>query len=209
MEQRTPEWDEARRGKMTCSRMADAVGLIGSRRRLWRELTGRERDKWASADGRIRMQDGVNYEQVAIAQYEQLVSRHPITTTGFLMHPTLDWIGGSPDGLVDIVGVHRAQGGVEVKCPPTQYGRIPDYYMPQMQGLMEVTNRPWWDFVCWTPEMMVVNRVWRSPEYWEQLHTLLAEFWFYVEADIEPPVFARGTKPKITAAVTSRLLHKG
>jgi hypothetical protein len=37
---------------------------------------------------------------------------------------------------------------------------------------------------------------------------LLAEFWFYVEADIEPPVFARGTKPKITAAVTTRLLNR-
>jgi putative phage-type endonuclease len=208
MEQRTPEWDEARRGKMTCSRMAEAVGLIGSRRRLWRELTGRERDKWASADGRVRMQDGVNYEPLAIAQYEQWLGS-PIVTTGFLMHPHLDWIGGSPDALVESTSTHtRLPGGVEVKCPPTQYGRIPDYYMPQMQGLMEVTDRGWWDFVCWTPDVMVVSRVWRSFAYWEQLHTLLAEFWFYVEADIEPPVFARGTKPKITAAVTTRLLNR-
>ena len=186
---------------MTASRMGEAVGMIGSRKRLWRELTGRERAQHANT----RMQDGINCECIAVALYEQ-VTRNEVTPAGFITHPTLDWIGGSPDGLVDSRFLY---GGIEVKCPASQYGyAVPEYYMPQVQGLMEITNRLWWDFSVWTPDEFTIIRVTRSPEYWQQLHELLADFWAYVDADVEPPTFRRGTKPKITADIQTRLIHR-
>ena len=199
MEQRTPEWEDARKGKMTCSRMAEAVGLIGSRRRLWRELTGRER--------------------LALAEYEQIVGPRTenrddgvvgffVKPVGFVCHPQIDWIGGSPDGLCHSLFSTRVLGGVEVKCPVQQYGRVPDYYVPQMQGLMEIFDLPRWDFVVWTPDALAITRVFRSTDYWRQMYELLGEFWTYVEADVEPPVFKRGGKPKITARFHTHLIHK-
>ena len=200
MEQRTDAWFDARKGKMTCSRMAEAVGMIGSRRRLWREITGRERAQQANE----RMTDGINCEQVAIALYEEIM-RLPVHPAGFLTTLDVDWIGGSPDGLVTDI---HSLGGLEVKCPTKPYGRVPDYYLPQMMGLMRITDRTWWDFMVWTPDHHAITREWYSPEYWRQLYELLCEFWAYVEADVEPPVFARGTKPKITANVITTLIHK-
>jgi len=209
MEQRSEEWHLARKGKMTCSRMAEAVGLIGSRRRLWRELTGRE--------GGVRttewMTDGINYEQVAVNLYEEVTKNH-IIKAGFLNHRDHDWIGGSPDALVREIVIDRF-GGLEVKCPKEMYENehglaiVPDYYMPQMQGLMEVADLAWWDFMVWTPDSYVITRVDRNPEYWRQLYELLCDFWTFVEADVEPPVFKRGTKPRITASVLMRVLHQG
>jgi putative phage-type endonuclease len=205
MEQRSDAWFDARKGLMTCSRMGEAVGLIGSRRRLWRELTGRERGQQANS----RMTDGINCEQIAVALYEQVMGV-PVHPAGFLTTLDYDWLGGSPDGLVTLEAdtVAASLGGLEVKCPTKPYGRVPDYYMPQMQGLMAITQRTWWDFMVWTPDHYAITRVQWSPEYWQELYVLLCEFWAYVEADIEPPVFARGTKPRIRADVRTRLLHK-
>jgi len=204
MEQRSTEWHSARAGKMTASRMGEAIGLIGSRKRLWRELTGREPGQRATE----RMQSGIDYEQVAVALYEQ-VTGNKVMSAGFLVHPTLDWIGGSPDALVEGFTYHSGQlGGLEVKCPIQLYASIPSYYMPQMQGLMEITDRNWWDFMVWTPDEYTITRVYRSRSYWAQLHILIADFWAYMDADVEPPTFRRGSKPKINASVETRLIYK-
>jgi hypothetical protein len=180
--------------------MAEAIGYIGSRRRLWRELTGRESHDFF-ADGNPRILHGTSFEPMALALYGEVMNYH-VAKVGYMSHPMIDWIGGSPDGLV------LAVGGVEVKCPAAFYEEIPDYYMPQMQSLMQITGARWWDFVVWTPEEASITRVHKSQPYWDQLYELLCEFWAYVEADVEPPAFKRGTKPRITAAVETRLLHK-
>ena len=81
--------------------------------------------------------------------------------------------GGSPDGLVG------DDGGVEIKC----YGL--DHHMrvllgtdpfpeneSQVQGLMRLTNRKWWDCVAYHPSPKIPNRlerVQRDETYIEQL----------------------------------------
>lgn len=47
-----------------------------------------------------------------------------VEETGVWQHQYLDWIGGSPDCLVDMDGL------VEVKCPFTKkvYAEVPPYY---------------------------------------------------------------------------------
>ena len=90
------------------------------------------------------------------------------------------WLGASPDGLLPSDGLHlHPNGGVlEIKCPygatgdPRQarpYGKVPWYYVPQVQGLMEVLDRDWLDFFVWTVEGSEVHRVQRDRAYWNVL----------------------------------------
>ena len=98
----------------------------------------------------------------------------------------------------------------EIKCPYSQqlYDAIPPYYMAQVQGQLEITNRQWAAFICWTPENMRVWRVERSNEYWDWMHLRLADFWTWVVAKIEPPR-EKKVKEKDIPAVGVQLIYQG
>ncbi|KAA8526588.1 hypothetical protein F0562_008209 [Nyssa sinensis] len=76
-------------------------------------------------------------------------------------NPEDDWLAASPDGVVDkpVYGL-PSQGVLEIKCPffngdmskASPWSRIPLYYIPQAQGLMEILDRNWMDFYVWTPK---------------------------------------------------------
>jgi len=77
-----------------------------------------------------------------------------VEQVGFIHHPTIAMCGGSPDGLVD------DDGGVEIKAPfnsanhlQTFLTGVPNEHIPQIQGLMWITGRQWWDFVSYDPRM--------------------------------------------------------
>src|SRR3954471_16664442 len=56
------------------------------------------------------MEWGTHTEPFARAAYEAPRS-FMVDETGFLLHPMVAWVGGSPDGLVGTDGL------VEIKCP--------------------------------------------------------------------------------------------
>jgi putative phage-type endonuclease len=176
--QRTDDWFREREGKLTASAFGQAAGIApGSRQQLWRRL-----HKLETFEGNDATRYGEENEPVALDAYRTLF-RSDISLTGFITHPTHLWLGGSPDLLVSDDGVG------EIKCPfsgaiPEQ---IPPYYMAQAQGLMEITDRQWCDFIYWTPERIRVRRILRSPQYWDWLHVRLADFWIWHEAGVEPP----------------------
>jgi hypothetical protein len=164
---------------------------------LWRNLTDR-RERWVN---RQAVNWGTTLESVALAAYE-LETGLIVGRDGFCAHPDHDWLGGSPDGIVFDPSEFSPGGSglLEIKCPFSQelWDEPPAYYVPQIQGLMQIKRLPWCDFVCWTPFGMRVWRVKRSESYWEWMAPKLAEFWTYVEFDIEPPGFKRGEKEKFT-----------
>ena len=135
---------------------------------------GNEATKW-----------GEENEPVALAAYEGATGIR-VQQVGFVQHRDIEWLGGSPDGLTD----HRL---IEFKCPFAQkvYETVPAHYMAQVQGLLEVTEKPWGDLAVWTPTKMRVFTIQRSNEYWNWMYPRLAEFWAYVQAGVEPP---RATK---------------
>lgn len=196
--QRSPEWFKEREGKLTASNFGQAAGLgPGSRQQLWRRLLklehfhGNEATDW-----------GEKYEPVALAEYAALDPGLDIHMDGFVRHKDYEWLGGSPDFLVG------ASGMGEIKCPYSQivYAEIPPHYMAQMQGLMQVCDRDWCDFVVWTPEVMSVQRVHRSNEYWDWLHLHIADFWSWVVAQIEPPRSKKNTPPKVEIEIGPALM---
>jgi hypothetical protein len=82
-------------------------------------------------------------------------------------------------------------GGGEIKAPATgqlyvestkheEYG-FPDYYFDQIQGQMDMTDKPWEDIVVFTPKRTHVTRFSRNQTYWNNtLFPALKHFYFNV-----------------------------
>lgn len=185
--QGTPEWHAARLGKVTASRVADAVartktGWGASRANLMAELiverlTGQQTDGYTSA----AMQWGIETEAAARIAYE-FSEGVDVTTVGFVPHPEIEMSGASPDGLVGDDGL------VEIKCPISAThidtllgGTVPAKYVTQMQWQMACTGRAWCDFVSFDPRLppamaLFVRRIERDDARILELTAMVREF---------------------------------
>jgi hypothetical protein len=97
------------------------------------------------------MEQGNLLEPVAIEEYEKITFSE-VDSFGFISLPGNDFIGGSPDGLI------ANYGGIEAKCPqPAQHiemllsEEVSADYVDQIQGLLLITQRKWWDFISYNP----------------------------------------------------------
>lgn len=184
IEQRTPEWFEARLGRVTASKIADvmAKGRSGApsatranyaAQLVAEGLTGAAYETFQSA----AMVHGNEAEEQARAVYTMNTGR-VVAEVGFIPHPSIDMCGASPDGVIGEDGL------IEIKCPNTathiaslRGGSIDGGYMKQMQFQMACTGRSWCDFVTFDPRMpdemqMLIRRVERSDE---QINDIEAE----------------------------------
>ena len=177
IQQGTAEWLAERLGHVTASRITDvlAKGKSG-------EAKTRESYRWELVGQRMTgilkdsftnkaMEHGTATEPEARIHYE-VTHGVFVDEVGFIKHPTIKWVGASPDGLVG------DEGGLEIKCPNTDThlqtvasGKIPAKYIGQVQMGMWVTGRKWWDFVSYDPRIQQKNlryfcvRVMRDEEY--------------------------------------------
>ena len=187
MEQRTDEWFSARLGKVTASRVSDAVaktktGYGATRGNYMSQLivermTGKQAESFSSA----AMQWGTDTEPLARAAYETFKDVL-VDEEGFVQHPTIEMAGASPDGLIGDEGL------VEIKCPNTATHietliakKADTRYINQMQWQMACTGRKWCDFVSFDPRMpedlqLFVIRVERDDEKIAELEAGVIEF---------------------------------
>ncbi|XP_060183003.1 uncharacterized protein LOC132612952 [Lycium barbarum] len=180
-------WNELRKHKLTASTFGQAVGFWPKRRgQLWLEKIGAVEPFWgndATAWTNIK-------EQEALVRYK-LITGNPISFTNFNvyreMNKGVDWLGASADGVVDKFVYHLPSRGVlEIKCPyfngdmtkATPWKRIPIYYVPQAQGLMEILDRDWMDYYVWTTKGSSLFRMYRDEEYWQLLKIAVSDFWW-------------------------------
>ena len=182
-EQRTEQWYADRLGHATGSRASDILaGKDTMARRgyltqiVTERLTGRQQDGYINAD----MQRGIDIEPIARAAYQ--ASRELVDEVGFVKHPTIQWFGASPDGLVGDDGL------IELKCPRStthldywQSGKPPAKYVPQMLAQLSCTRRKWVDFVSFDdrfPEhlQLYVARFQPTEEIIEQFEQKVIEF---------------------------------
>ena len=158
--QGTPEWFAQRLGHVTASRMSDvlAKGKAGEAvtRQKYRmqiiaeRVSGRVAESFTSA----AMEWGTEQEKFARIRYEADTG-YFVDEAEFYTHPTIKWLGASPDGLLNDTG-----GLLEIKCPNTQTHlgymldkKAPAVYINQMQTQMWVTGRAWCDFVSYDPRV--------------------------------------------------------
>ena len=159
IEQRTEAWLQLRLGKVTASRVADIMaktktGVSASRQNYLIELalqrvTGNIEPMYTND----AMAWGTATEPQARVDYEVKTGNF-VDQIAFVEHPTIEWFGCSPDGLVGNDGL------IEIKCPnsATHWATIkdkkpPNKYVIQMQTQMACTNRQWCDFVSFDPIM--------------------------------------------------------
>ena len=203
--QRTEQWHRLRRGKLTASVMGQAVGLApwGGPRALADTIRA-ERDPVAEdkppkrQKRSIVLDFGTNNEPNGLLEYT-IATGNCIEETGFWQHAHLDWIGGSPDGLVG------ADGLVEIKCPFSrrQFDDVPPHYYCQVNALMEITGRQWCDLACWTPEEVRIWRVRANHEAWQSLLVHYTNFWACVCNGRTPPDPSPDLRPKMLQWIES------
>lgn len=191
MSQRTPEWFAMRAGKFTGSRFSDLMavtksGPSASRRNLLatlavERLTGACVETYSNA----AMERGVALEEEARQAYEAHIGELCVEVD-FIVHPTMAFVGISPDGLVG------DEGMVEIKCPASmakhldglRSGAHADEYRWQMQGQLWVTGRKWLDAVSYDPRFpeglrLAVRRLERDEDAIKKLEAAC------IEADAE------------------------
>jgi putative phage-type endonuclease len=165
LEQGTDEWKIARLGYVSASNL-DAVMAKGKSgeaitRKKYKVRLAAERltNQITESYTNAAMEWGVLNEEKAAMAYE--VSKDKLLDrTGFWKHPTIPWLGCSPDRLVD------SNGLVEIKCPDSSTHidyllakEIPAEYIKQIQGQIWVMEREWCDFVSFDPRMPEKNRL--------------------------------------------------
>lgn len=92
---------------------------------------------------------GIENEYLAKRAYE-LKNMVTVRTADFKVSPTLDYVGGTMDGLVG------SRGGIEVKCPFNSVNHLDIHkqysgYEHQITGYMWVYELEWIDFVSFDP----------------------------------------------------------
>jgi len=192
IEQGSKEWLELRLGKVTASRIADVLAKGKSGEALTREdyryelvvqrLTGEPGESFTNA----AMEWGTATEPQARIVYEAEMGLF-VEQVPFVLHPTIEWFGCSPDGLVGENGL------LEIKCPSSKNhikylnaGKPPAKYVPQMQCQMAVTGRQWCDFVSFDPRLpkdlqMFVVRLDRDEDYIKSMEAEVVKFLSEVE----------------------------
>lgn len=196
MEQGSPEWHQARLGRVTASKVSDVMaktksGWGASRRNyeaqlIAERLTG-EATEFFQNDA---MRWGTETEPAARAAYE-FFRDCEVVEVGFVPHPTIEMAGASPDGLVGDNGL------IEIKCPNTAThivtvlgGSIDKKYLLQMQWQMACTGRQWCDFASFDPRMpertqLHVQRVARDQDAIDELEREVVAFLAEIDAKLE------------------------
>jgi len=167
LDQTDPAWMLARLGHITASCMDDvmAKGKTGEAvtrykykiKLLAERMTGVGQDSYNNA----AMDWGKSQEQFAAQAYE-LRREILLDKTGFWRHPTIEWLGASPDRLAGDVGL------VEIKCPNTSThltwmlsgsSTMPSEYVKQVQAQLWICEKEWCDFVSFDPRLPEKNQL--------------------------------------------------
>ena len=186
-QQRTEEWFEKRRGRITGSNVGAILGLSKFMKPedVMRNMVRDWHNYPTEFKGNVATDYGTYNEPIAITDYEQ-ETKNTVIATGFHEYDT--WLGASPDGLVDEDGL------IEVKCPygmrdknPTEFISI-DYqtgYFSQVQMQLHVTNRQWCHFYQWSAHGYMIEKVWYNPLYIDNILPKLEVFYekFLIERE--------------------------
>lgn len=167
IEQRSKEWFKQRVGKITGSRVGAILGMNPWQkpkdvmRAMVREYHGAE----SEFTGNVATEYGTNFESIAQGDFE-IETGLNVNETGFHVSSEYDWLGASPDGLINDDAV------LEIKCP---YSARPigilksiieqPHYYAQIQIELFCTNRNKCYFYQWSQhktslEIVDFNKYW-------------------------------------------------
>lgn len=212
IEQRTPEWYAARKGRVTASNVGAILGLDPYRnaddvlRAMVREYHGAERE----FTGNVATEWGTANEALARTafEFEYGVKVEPAS---FIVHPEHDWLGASPDGWAGEKML------VEIKCP---YGlrneQLPSFkqiseqmhYYAQIQVQMACTGADCCVFVQWAPAAFNTSLVEFDKEWWAGNLPKLGAFYQRYLAELDNPEHLKPKRKEVETVDAKRLLQE-
>jgi putative phage-type endonuclease len=211
--QRSPEWHQARRGRLTGSMVGAVLGLSpnltreGALRRMVRDYHGAEPE----FAGNVATEYGINHESLALVDFRMQTGLE-VKACGFFS-ADLDGIpiGASPDGIVD-----NQPALVEIKCPfglcndkqPTfKLALDQPHYLAQMKMQMLLTGAERTYFVQWNTHAMDITIVPFDRDWWPSVRDQLAAFWAdYQAALLEPKPHLEALRKVIDTPEARKLL---
>lgn len=197
VEQRSPEWYRQRHGMITASSCADA--LHKNPYSTYQHLLATKVFPEACFEPNPAMHHGVKYEPIACMLYQKMgyAAGGTVQEFGLIGHPTLSFLGASPDGIV--VDGNRRGTMIEIKCPFRRKIRSAntlksmglEYYWIQIQvqleccdletcdfwqcDIKELETKEEWDSYADGPKGCIIE--WLSPESEEKKQKgLVVEF---------------------------------
>jgi putative phage-type endonuclease len=201
IEQRTPEWHQARIGRVTGSSVGGILGISpfttrdAVMRAMVRDAKGAPSEFPNPVPPPVAW--GTAMESHAIAEFE-MVTSEAVTPAPFV--PFEDWLGASPDGYVSDGRL------IEVKCPyflrndPTPVFIQPvdlPHYMAQMQVQMYVTGYTSCWFFQWSPHGYSNKLIHRDDDWLAANIPRLKQFWAEYIEELDNPDHLQPLRVKI------------
>lgn len=181
-EQRSPEWFDQRKNKLTSSDL-DAV-LGNNKYSSFDDVLFKKCGLAKPFTGNKFTLHGQKYEDEAIELYCKKYNKKSLSF-GLLPHPTINFLAGSPDDITHDGIV------IEVKCPMTRpiiMGEIPHHYISQIKMNMEICNLDKAVFIEYRPSCLTggdyvlnVVELTRDPNWLPSVLPSLKYFWDTVQ----------------------------
>lgn len=214
MEQRSDEWFKARKGKLTGSNIGAALGVNPwkSPEDLIRQMVRDYHNSESEFTGNIATEYGTMHEPLALMDYLGKTG-NLVNECGFIVHPEYDWLGASPDGLIDDDGI------IEVKCP---YGlrnkkgddlvfksaEMQQHYYAQMQIEMACSGRTWCHFYQWSRHGDYLERIDFDHEWFADHLPSLKSFYKWYLSELDNPEHLEPKVKEINTQLAKSLLDE-
>ena len=182
--QGTEEWFAARLGVVTASNFHKVLNKKTGRGAYMRKLCAERLTGCREESYKNDIMEYGNETEPLARQYYEMANGCKVDEVGFVVRDNMrreNDVGGSPDGLVG------EDGMIEIKCPLSSThietilsDKMPTLHIPQVQGLLWVTEREWCDFISFDPKVlshpMFCVRVERDKDYIVNLAANVAVF---------------------------------
>lgn len=175
-EQKSQEWLDARKFRLTASNFGAALGHNKYQSKktlvcqmLWHSFSGNEATRYGEMNEGPARTKYLEYLKKTCPDYEITID-----VPGLFVSAKYPFLGCSPDGLVTMTHKTDANKSIlfllEIKCPYSKkyYPQIPPYYYDQIQGIMALKNLPHCDFVVYLETEFRIQRFVYNQEYAEK-----------------------------------------
>ena len=186
-QQRTPEWFEKRKNKLSGSKLSNFLFCKTDEERLiWYEEVFEGRKKPPFTDEQLDyMAWGSKHEDTAMLEF--LKRKHDIMAfeAPHVQHNSVEWLSATPDGFYQTFDPSEEdlkitdQGILEIKCPGKSKKcntKVTYYYVPQMYLEMACSDQKNAIFISWGPKMLRAWRLEWDDEFWRILSRMMENF---------------------------------